>query len=71
MKPGDAVLNGTTSVSTRIGKAEEEYVLEQRRKAAVAVAGTFARDAQDCAELLAMLGLRPAEGKATGLNVQA
>lgn len=65
MKAGDAVLNGTTSVSTRIDKAEEAYIRNRDRRAILAVAGTFAKDAQDCAELLAMLGLTPTEGKAS------
>lgn len=60
----DAVLDGTTYVSTRISPADRKYVEAQRRKAARTVS-TFARDADDCAELLLMLGLHPAEGKTT------
>lgn len=43
---------------------QDEFVQQERRAAARVVAGTFARDADDCAELLAMLGLTASDGKA-------
>lgn len=40
-----------------------EYERQQQHKAARVVAGTYARDADDCAVLLDMLGLTAKEGK--------
>ncbi|GHH57614.1 hypothetical protein [Lentzea cavernae] len=45
-------------------KAKAEETRQERRRAARALASTFARDAQDCALLLDALGLTAAEGKA-------
>lgn len=63
MNTSDALLLGTSDVNTRIGKADERVVREQRRCAARAVAGNFARDVADCALLLDMLGLDPQEAR--------
>lgn len=41
---------------------QREFVAQERRAAARMVAGTFAQDADDCAELLALLGLTPQDG---------
>ncbi|MFJ5984272.1 hypothetical protein [Lentzea sp. NPDC092896] len=38
------------------------YIEEQRRRAARVLAGSFARDADDCALLLDALGLTPQDG---------
>jgi hypothetical protein len=43
--------------------AKRALVREERRKAARVLAGTFARDAADCALLLDVLGLTADEGK--------
>ena len=45
-----------------VDPAQQELVQEERRRAARVVAGGFARDADDCAELLSMLGLTPQDG---------
>ncbi len=57
-----ALLDGTSAI--RPDRLDDAIRIERNRKAARVVAGTFARDAEDCAELLAMLGLTAQEGKA-------
>jgi hypothetical protein len=46
------------------GSSAPQTDLEHRRRAVRAVAGNYARDADDLAELLAVLGLRAEEGVA-------
>lgn len=57
-----ALLDGTSAI--RPDRLDDEVRTERNRKAARVVAGTFARDAADCAVLLDMLGLTAEEGKA-------
>lgn len=47
-----------------VDPAQQEIVQDERRRAARVVAGGFARNAADCAQLLSMLGLTAEEGKA-------
>lgn len=60
----DVLYDGSSLASTRIGRVPEEHQTAERRAATRAVAGNFARDADDCAELLDMLGLTANDGKA-------
>lgn len=56
----------------RIGRTPEAHQVAERRAAARAVAGNFAVDAADCAELLDALGLKPEDGLTTnGKKVNA
>lgn len=59
-----ALLDGTSAI--RPDRLDDEVRTERNRKAARVVAGTFARDAADCAVLLDMLGLTAKEGKQSG-----
>lgn len=61
----DLLYDGSSILGTHIGRAPEEHQAAERRAAARAVAGNFARDAEDCALLLDMLGLNPQDGLAT------
>jgi hypothetical protein len=67
----DVLYDGSSLASTRIGRVPDEHQAAERRAATRAVAGNFARDAGDCAELLAMLGLTPQDGLTTRKQVQA
>jgi hypothetical protein len=58
-----ALLDGTSAI--RPDRLEDAVRVERNRKAARTVAGTFARDAADCAVLLDMLGLTPQDGLTT------
>ncbi len=58
----DVLYNGGATAGTHIGRAPEEHQVAERRAAARAVAGNFAVDAEDCAQLLDMLGLTPQDG---------
>lgn len=57
-----ALLDGTSDL--RPARIAEDVEIELRRKAALAVAHN-AVDADDCVQLLAMLGLAAADGKGT------
>lgn len=48
---------------TRIGRTNDDTKREERRKATLAVAHRYATDAEDCRELLAMLGLNATDGR--------
>lgn len=48
---------------TRIGRINDDAKREVRRKATLTVAHRYATDVEDCRELLAMLGLDPADGR--------
>jgi hypothetical protein len=58
----DVLYNGASTAGTHIGRVPDAHQAAERRVAARAVAGNFARDAEDCAQLLAMLGLTPQDG---------
>jgi len=60
----DVLYDGSSYAGTHIGRVPDEHQIAERQRAACAVAGNFARDAEDCARLLAMLGLTPQDGKA-------
>ncbi len=59
----DFLTDATLGLRRRGASTEQvEFVQQERRAAARVVAGTFARAAGDCAELLSMLGLTPQDG---------
>lgn len=60
----DVLYDGSSLASTRIGRTPEAHQVAERRAAARAVAGNFAVDAADCAQLLEMLGLTARDGLA-------
>lgn len=58
----DVLYDGSSFVGTHVGRVPEAHRVAVRRAAVRAVAGNFAVDAEDCAELLEMLGLTPQDG---------
>lgn len=62
----DVLYDGCSFATTRIGRTPEDHQAAERRAAARAVAGNFATDAADCAEMLDALGLTAEEGKQRG-----
>lgn len=56
--------DGSSFVGTHVGRVPEAHRVAERRAAVRAVAGNFATDAEDCAVLLDMLGLKPEDGRA-------